>query len=378
MRGMWKHLERLGGGVGTARPGRVPARDRPRLARRRISLLQAPAARLARSARRGARSARAAADADRRARRLHERRQVDAAERADRGRRLVDEPALRDARPDDARVRARRPALPRHRHRRLHPPAAARSSSRASRRRSRRRSSPISSCTSSTHPQPRPARRADRTRSRRCSAEIGADELPRLVLNKVDRFDREPPAAREPLPRRRCRSPPSPGRARRAARAVAERFAGASRACGCSSRTRGRRLAELYALGAPIRSARKPRRACSCRPAARRELPRFAPYLVAEQAARAAPRRDRAPVAAAAPDAEAPARAYAGDAGLDLAACERSSSPPRERGRRRHGLAVAIPEGYAASSSRARASPRKHGMTIVNAPGLIAPATAAR
>ena len=29
MRGMWKHLERLGGGVGTRGPGREPARDRP-------------------------------------------------------------------------------------------------------------------------------------------------------------------------------------------------------------------------------------------------------------------------------------------------------------------------------------------------------------
>src|ERR1700691_1396744 len=40
MRGMWRHLERLGGGVGTRGPGESQLETGPRLARRRGSLLQ--------------------------------------------------------------------------------------------------------------------------------------------------------------------------------------------------------------------------------------------------------------------------------------------------------------------------------------------------
>ena len=40
MRGMWKHLERLGGGVGTRGPGETQLETDRRLARRRISLLK--------------------------------------------------------------------------------------------------------------------------------------------------------------------------------------------------------------------------------------------------------------------------------------------------------------------------------------------------
>src|ERR1700691_2890160 len=40
MRGMWQHLERLGGGVGTRGPGECPLATDPRHARRRGSLLQ--------------------------------------------------------------------------------------------------------------------------------------------------------------------------------------------------------------------------------------------------------------------------------------------------------------------------------------------------
>ena len=40
MRGMWKHLERLGGGVGTRGPGESQLETDRRLARRRISLLK--------------------------------------------------------------------------------------------------------------------------------------------------------------------------------------------------------------------------------------------------------------------------------------------------------------------------------------------------
>ena len=40
MRGMWKHLERLGGGVGTRGPGESQLETDRRLARRRITLLK--------------------------------------------------------------------------------------------------------------------------------------------------------------------------------------------------------------------------------------------------------------------------------------------------------------------------------------------------
>jgi len=46
-------------------------------------------------------------------------------------------------------------------------------------------------------------------------------------------------------------------------------------------------------------------------------------------------------------DAVVPTRAYAGDAGLDLAACERVELGPGERSLVGTGLAVAIPAGYA-------------------------------
>src|SRR5581483_11342860 len=40
MRGMWKHLERLGGGVGTRGPGEAQLETDRRIARRRVSLLK--------------------------------------------------------------------------------------------------------------------------------------------------------------------------------------------------------------------------------------------------------------------------------------------------------------------------------------------------
>src|SRR5206468_1210451 len=46
-------------------------------------------------------------------------------------------------------------------------------------------------------------------------------------------------------------------------------------------------------------------------------------------------------------EAVLPARAYEGDAGLDLAACGRVVLAPGERALVPTGLAVAIPEGYA-------------------------------
>jgi dUTP pyrophosphatase len=70
-------------------------------------------------------------------------------------------------------------------------------------------------------------------------------------------------------------------------------------------------------------------------------------------------------------DAVLPERAYLGDAGLDLAACERVELAPGERAVVGTGLAVAIPEGYAGFVQPRSGLADRHGISIVNAPGLI-------
>jgi dUTP pyrophosphatase len=70
-------------------------------------------------------------------------------------------------------------------------------------------------------------------------------------------------------------------------------------------------------------------------------------------------------------DAVLPARAYAGDAGLDLTACERVELGPGERGIVPTGLAVAVPDGYAGFVLRRSGLAAKHGVTVLNAPGLV-------
>jgi dUTP pyrophosphatase len=70
-------------------------------------------------------------------------------------------------------------------------------------------------------------------------------------------------------------------------------------------------------------------------------------------------------------DAVVPERAYAGDAGLDLAACERVELEPGGRATVGTGLAVAIPEGYAGFIQPRSGLAAKNGITIVNAPGLV-------
>jgi dUTP diphosphatase len=70
-------------------------------------------------------------------------------------------------------------------------------------------------------------------------------------------------------------------------------------------------------------------------------------------------------------DAVVPSRAYSGDAGLDLAACEHVELAAGERATVGTGLAVAIPEGYAGFVQPRSGLAAKHGITIVNAPGLI-------
>jgi dUTP pyrophosphatase len=71
------------------------------------------------------------------------------------------------------------------------------------------------------------------------------------------------------------------------------------------------------------------------------------------------------------PDAVVPARAYNGDAGLDLSSCERLELAPGERALVPTGLAVAIPEGYAGFVQPRSGLATKHGISIVNTPGLV-------
>jgi len=66
-----------------------------------------------------------------------------------------------------------------------------------------------------------------------------------------------------------------------------------------------------------------------------------------------------------------PDRAYEGDAGLDLAACERHELGPGERAVVGTGLAVEIPPGFAGFVQPRSGLAAKHGITILNSPGLV-------
>jgi dUTP pyrophosphatase len=70
-------------------------------------------------------------------------------------------------------------------------------------------------------------------------------------------------------------------------------------------------------------------------------------------------------------DAVLPERAYSGDAGLDLAACDRHELAPGERAVVGTGLAVAIPVGFAGFVQPRSGLAARHGISVVNAPGLV-------
>ena len=71
------------------------------------------------------------------------------------------------------------------------------------------------------------------------------------------------------------------------------------------------------------------------------------------------------------PDTPLPARAHPGDAGLDLQAAEDVTLKPGERASVATGIAVAIPEGYAGFVVPRSGLAARHGVGVVNAPGLI-------
>lgn len=71
------------------------------------------------------------------------------------------------------------------------------------------------------------------------------------------------------------------------------------------------------------------------------------------------------------PEAREPTRAHAGDAGYDLRSVESLSLPPGERAVVGTGISVAIPEGYAGLVLPRSGLAVKHGVSLINAPGLI-------
>jgi dUTP pyrophosphatase len=71
------------------------------------------------------------------------------------------------------------------------------------------------------------------------------------------------------------------------------------------------------------------------------------------------------------PEAVLPDRAYSGDAGLDLTACERVELAPGGRAVVGTGLAVAIPDGHAGFVQPRSGLAARHGISMVNTPGLV-------
>ncbi|MGD0385178.1 MAG: dUTP diphosphatase [Solirubrobacteraceae bacterium] len=66
-----------------------------------------------------------------------------------------------------------------------------------------------------------------------------------------------------------------------------------------------------------------------------------------------------------------PTRAYEGDAGLDLYAAHAARIPAGERASIGTGIAVAIPPGHAGLVLPRSGLALRHGIALVNAPGLI-------
>ena len=66
-----------------------------------------------------------------------------------------------------------------------------------------------------------------------------------------------------------------------------------------------------------------------------------------------------------------PTRAYKGDAGLDLSACERVELGPGERAVVGTGLTVAIPDGHAGFVQPRSGLAARHGIAVLNSPGLV-------
>jgi dUTP pyrophosphatase len=73
------------------------------------------------------------------------------------------------------------------------------------------------------------------------------------------------------------------------------------------------------------------------------------------------------------PDARPPARTRAGDAGYDLRSVDAVTLPPGGRHAVATGIALALPPGIAGLVTPRSGLAAEHGITCLNAPGLIDP-----
>ena len=71
------------------------------------------------------------------------------------------------------------------------------------------------------------------------------------------------------------------------------------------------------------------------------------------------------------PELPPPSQAHPGDAGWDLVAATAVKMEPGERAAVSTGLAVAIPEGHAGLVLPRSGHAARHGVSVVNGPGLI-------
>ena len=71
------------------------------------------------------------------------------------------------------------------------------------------------------------------------------------------------------------------------------------------------------------------------------------------------------------PELPLPVRSHAGDAGVDLVTAVDVELRPGERAVVPTGVAIALPDGYAAFVYPRSGLAAKHGITIVNAPGTV-------
>jgi dUTP pyrophosphatase len=71
------------------------------------------------------------------------------------------------------------------------------------------------------------------------------------------------------------------------------------------------------------------------------------------------------------PEAKPPERAHAHDAGYDLVACEGARIEPGARASVGTGIVVAIPDSHAGLVLPRSGLAARHGIALVNAPGLI-------
>ena len=381
MRGMWKHLERLGGGVGTRGPGESQLETDRRLARDRV-VAAAPAAearpRAPRDAAQAPRARLAAAD---RARRLHERRQVDPAERAHR---------LRASRLRTSLFHTLDPTTRAFDHlgrtyvvtdtvgfiRKL--PHGLVEAFASTLEETLAGDLILHVCDASADEDE--LGRADRGGRRRARGDrrIRHPAPDRAEQDRPLRRGHAPPPA-QPPPRRRA----GLGRDRaRGSRSSSSRSAiaspAASSASSCSCRTSAARCSASCTTSARRSSARRRPRACAsvrtCRagsPSATRSSAcpgRCRPARRGDRAVSEAPRRPRARGARSC----RPARTH-DDAGLDLRSIEDAEIGPGERLRVRTGLRLAIPQGHAGLVLPRSGLALRSGLTLLNTPGLIDP-----